>query len=189
MAVLNLPLVPERGLKTHQGSHILKPPSLPTNSNSSWDAGSHAGIGMLGLEEVNAVLAEHSNLLLFVPLSLPEELRWGRIAGSHLELKAGHIWGCLRSACLSAGHLEQSLITLAVNYFFPFHLVGAFPAVAWDCCFPSPRWTQPCHEVGHISLNAVHTRRGKGTCPPLPLATYPEWIPPFRRDAQGFGAR
>lgn len=84
MAVLDLSLVPELGLETYQGSHVLKPTSLHTSSKSSWGTGSRARMGMLGLEKVNAVLEEHSNLLHFGPLSLPEECKWGRSAGSHL---------------------------------------------------------------------------------------------------------
>lgn len=75
MAVLDLSLVPELGLETYQGSHVLNPTSLHTSSKSSWGTGSRARMGMLGLEKVNAVLEEHSNLLHFGPLSFPEECK------------------------------------------------------------------------------------------------------------------
>lgn len=124
-----------------------------------WDAGFGGG--------------ECSNLLLFLPLSLPEGFRWGRTAGSHLILKAGHTRGCLRSARLSAGHPKQSSITLAVNDIFHLHLVGVFPAAAWNCRSPSPPWTQPCQEGGlYFPECCPHT--DKRSPPPLPLSIYPE---------------
>lgn len=172
MAVLNLSLGPELVLRTHQGSHGgPKTTFSPHQLQQQLGSRVPCTYGMLDLEEVSAVLAEHSNLYLFVPLSFPEEFRWGRAASPNTCTKQGTKMGCLRSACLSARHLTQSLITVAVNYIFPFHLVGVFPAAAWNRCFPSPHWTQPCREVCCISRNAVHTRIGKGTCPPLPLST------------------
>lgn len=146
-AVLNLSLGPELGLNTPGEP---RPKSTFSPHQLQQQLGHRVVLcmfGMLGLEEVNAVPAEHSNLHLFVPLSFPEEFRWGRTAGSHLIQTPAQSRTHMGSACPSAGHLKQSFITFAVNYIFPFHLVGVFPAAAWDCCSPSPRWARPCREV------------------------------------------
>lgn len=176
MAVLNLSLVPELGLETYQGSHVLKPPSLHTSSKSSWGAGSRAHTEMLGLEKVNAVLEEHSNLLHLGSLSFPEELRWGRNTGSHL----------IQTPTQSRAHIGLPQVCMSQCWtpeaqFNPPHCELYFPSSrSCLCCSlgllrPIPTLDTAVFRVGYISLNAVHTQTGKGTRPSSPLSPrYPE---------------